>query len=512
MVGNDEGFIDLLQRAAKGDPRGVFALYDGKPITFAELNANAASFAAAMTEGGLSPGDRVAVMMRNSLDALAVIFGLGMAGVVWIPLNVQQRGDGLRYILEHAQPALVVADEDLVPTIADSGATVAANRIVVRGRGHQHDTVAGMLATGSSYVRPPPEADAPFAIMYTSGTTGQPKGVVVSHRMMRLAGEGAALASAVKRDDRMLVWEPLYHIGGAQLLTLPMTRGITLAFVERFSASRFWAQAREYRASHIHYLGGILQLLLKQPPSPRDRAHGVRVAWGGGCPVEIWSSFHERFGVEIRECYGMTEASSITTFNDRGVVGSVGTPVPWFSVEILKSDGTRATVGERGEIVVHTSSPGAIFPGYLDNPEATAKALHGGALFTGDIGSFDADRNLIFHGRMTESVRVRGENVSAWEVEHVVAKHPTIENCAMIGVAAEVGEQEIKLFVKLRYGAKLDSDELSSWLGARLAPYQNPRYLVIVDEFEWTPSQRIMKHKLSTRLDDCWDRLASRAA
>jgi crotonobetaine/carnitine-CoA ligase len=342
--------------------------------------------------------------------------------------------------------------------------------------------------------------------MYTSGTTGRPKGVLVSHRMLRLSGEAVALVSAVQPGDVMFMWEPLYHIGGAQMIVLPLIRDVTLALVEHFSASRFWSQVTSYHATHIHFLGGILQILLKQPPSALDRTHGARIAWGGGCPREIWRPFEERFGIEIRECYGMTECSSITTYNDNGTLGAVGKPPPWFNVTLIDKEGAPIPVGKRGEIVVRTSLPGAITRGYLSNPEATSRALRGDAFHTGDLGSFDSDGNMYFHGRLTDSVRVRGENVSAVEVEQVVAKHPAVEDCAMIGVAAEVGEQEIKLFVKRRSGASLTPLELSAWLAERVAPYQNPRYIVMVEEFERTASQRIMKHKLAALTAVTWDR------
>jgi crotonobetaine/carnitine-CoA ligase len=325
--------------------------------------------------------------------------------------------------------------------------------------------------------------------------------------MLRLAGEAVALVSAARDGDVLLVWEPLYHIGGSQLIVLPLLCDVTLAMVDRFSARRFWQDAKAYGATHIHYLGGILQILLKQPPDPLERSHGVRIAWGGGCPKEVWQPFEQRFGVEIRECYGMTEASSITTFNDTRTVGTVGRPVPWFTVALQDRNGGPAARGERGEIVVRSSRSDAIFPGYFRNPEATATALRDGALHTGDLGSFDDAGNLLFHGRMTDNVRCRGENVSAWEVEHVAAAHPDLEDCAMIGVAAEIGEQDIKLFVKPKPGVSIDVPALSAWLGHRLAPYQNPRYIAVVEDFERTPSQRIMKHKLSPGLDDCWNRL-----
>ena len=503
-----EGFLHLFDARRRTEPDRLFARFNGAPLSFSDLGRMADNFAASLRHRGLVPGDRVAAMLRNSPAAIATILGLARAGVVWVPVNVQQRGPGLKYILEHCEPRLIIVDADLVDTIRDCGAALQGVTIITHGNGDGEE-LERLLECDARFDDVIPRPADCLAICYTSGTTGNPKGVMLSHAMLRFAGEAVALVSAAREDDVFLMWEPLYHIGGMQLLVLPLIRDITLAMVDRFSAGRFWGEARTYGASHIHYLGGVLQILLKQPPSVLDRAHGVRIAWGGGCPRDVWRPFEERFGVQIRECYGMTEASSITTFNDSRLVGSVGRPVPLFSLELRNERDQPISTGERGEIVVRARSESALFSGYFRDPDATAKAIRGGMLYTGDLGTLDTEGNLTFLGRMTDSVRCKGENVSAWEVERVVVDHPAVEDCAIIGVVAEIGEQDIKLFVRPKPGEAIDPLSLSAWLAHRLPPYQNPRYIAVVSEFERTPSQRIMKHRLSRETSDCWDRLAS---
>jgi crotonobetaine/carnitine-CoA ligase len=500
----DAGFVGLFDSQARATPERPFARIGGEVLSFAALDRASRTFGAWLRVKGIGPGDRVALMLRNGATALSLMLALARKGSIWVPINTQAVGDSLAYVLGHAEPRLVIAESDRLPQISACGVGPAARAIAAEDARREAASLEAHEALG---VAPP--ADAPFAIMYTSGTTGRPKGVIVSHRMLRLSGEAAALIADPSPGDVLYVWEPLFHIGGAQMLVLPLIRAVTLTIAERFSARGFWTDVQAARASHIHFLGGILQILLRQPPGPLDRNHGVRIAWGGGCPADVWEAFEDRFGVRIRECYGMTECSSVTTANLDGPIGSVGKPVPWFDVAILDATGRAVGPGVRGEMVVTERLGGALTRGYFKDGDATARSFRGGAFLTGDLVSRDRHGNFYFHGRITDSVRVRGENVTALEVEGVVRTHPAVEDCAMIGVAAEVGEAEIKLFVIVRPGARLEPQELSAWLAERLARYQRPRYIAILEAFERTPSARIMKHTLSRRTDDCWDLAAA---
>lgn len=484
-----------LQRA--GDQCVVS--YEGTDVMGADMRARVSRIQARLRGRGLRAGDRVAVMSSNSVDHIALIYALILFGAVWVPVNVRLRGAGLAYVIEHSRPALLVFDADFAAAVSglDGVSACSLDEWVDAAEAGDDDALVG---------NPDVAPSDTLCIIYTSGTTGAPKGVMFTHRMLRIASEAALIVADVRTGDRAFLWEPLCHIGGAQMLMLPFLVDARLHVVNRFSSSRFWQQWQAARATHLHYLGGVLDVLRQLPASETPPAPSIRVAWGAGVSAQAWGAIRERFGCELRECYGMTECSSFATLNSSGTPGSIGAPLPWIRLELLDAGARPVPAGQIGEIVLSSDLEGVFMPGYLDNPEATAKAMRGGRLHTGDVARQLPNGEYAFVGRRTDSMRVRGENVSAWEVERVFAAHPSVKAAAAIGVPSEIGEQDIFLYVQFEEGHALAWEDLVDWARPRLATFQLPRYFAGIDRFDLTPSERIRKHLLPTSVADAWDR------
>ncbi len=514
----------LLERRAREDGDRAYCFFEDETITFSALDNKVNRLANGFLKLGLRAGDRVAVMLPNHPDHIYTLFALVKLGIVYVPVNVNLKGDSLDLLLNLSDPRAVVADRRYSGALGEVLARPRSVEFLVwRGEGGgdgipvRSSTTIDELSKGASPDAPPVPGAGPDDVLllsYTSGTTGMPKGAPLSDRMWRACAYGCGLASEVHEGEVMLMWEPIYHIGGSQVLHLCLMRRAAIAMLERFSATQFWDQARRYRATQIHYLGGILQMLLAQPPRPDDRSHQVRIAWGGGCTTEAWRPFEERFGVTIHEDYGMTECSSITTVNAECKLGSIGKPVDFFEVRIADEKGVPAPPNQFGEIQVRSKQPGLIIREYFRNPEATRAAIGADGWFrTGDLGSVDEEGFIYFRGRMKDCVRRGGENISAWEVERVINKHPDIEESALVGVKTEIGVDDLKIFLKVAPGhPRPDPAALIEWCEAHMPKFQVPRYVAFIDAFDKTPSQRIKKENLSRSTSDCWDRKASAAA
>lgn len=250
----------------------------------------------------------------------------------------------------------------------------------------------------------------PLCIIYTSGTTGAP-GVVFTHRMMRIASEAALKVADVRDGDRLFLWEPLCHIGGAQMLLLPFMENVTLHAVPRFSASQFWPQIERAGATQLHYLGGVLDILMQLPESAQPPTHTLRVAWGAGVSAPAWEPIQARLAAWLRECYGMTECASFATMNVTGKPGSIGRPLPWIDIELLDENGQPVAEGEAGEIVLASRVEGTFLPAYLHNPAATHAAMRHGKLHTGDRAPRCRRRLLLRRPSDRQHARAQRERV-----------------------------------------------------------------------------------------------------
>jgi crotonobetaine/carnitine-CoA ligase len=494
----------LMDAEAAAMPERVYCTFRGEALTFGALDAMVNRMANGLLARGLKPGDRVALMLPSHPDHIVAIFALAKVGLVRVPVNTALQGASLDHPFTAFAVDALIADTAYEAALAP----VLANhrlRLTV-WRGGASDSFAALLAHPDA--APPtvqPAADDIIAITPSSGTTGAPKGVLKSDRTLRAGPMCVLRITEAKPGDRMLFWEAMHHGAGVAVLIAAIMGRLTLGMVERFSASRFWAQAKEIGAARVHYLGSVLPMVLKQPPSPDDRSHGATIAWGGGCPAEIWPAVEDRFGVRIREGYGLSELITFTTLNLTGKVGSVGRTLSWYDVAVMDEAGREVPTGGTGELCFRAREPGLHFLGYFRNEAATASCLRDGWFRTGDRARQDADGDLFFLGRATDSVRRRGINISAWEVERVLLEHPDVEECALVGVPSELGEDELKIFIRLAAGAAPDPAGLIAWCRPRLPRFQVPRYVSYVEDFPRTPTQRVRKIELSRATSDSWD-------
>ncbi|MDR6871971.1 crotonobetaine/carnitine-CoA ligase [Bosea sp. BE125] len=496
----------LWDRRAASDPDHVYCRFQDESWTIGRLDAAINRLANALLATGLKQGDRVAVMLPSHPEHIIVIFALAKAGLLRIPVNTHLKGAALDFVFDRFEPHALIADAAYAEPLAPVLRRLPDLSVFWRG-GDDAQSLANLFERGSPL--PPPvtvAADDIIAITPSSGTTGEPKGVLKTDRSLRAGPMGTLALTGAGAGDVFLLWEPLHHGAGVAVLIAALMQPITLAMVEKFSASQFWEQVRRYDVTHIHYLGGVLPLLLKQPASPRDREHKVRMAWGGGCPLDVWRAFEERFGVSLYEGYGLSEMTTFVTINPEGRLGSCGRPLPFYEVRLLDEAGAEVAVGEPGEIVVLPREPGLAFKGYFRMEEAGAALVRDGWFSTGDLARRDEDGFLFYCGRKKDSVRRRGVNISAWEVERVVLTHDEIEECALIGVPSEMGDDDLKLFIRPAPGRALDPAGLVAWCEQRLPYFQIPRYIEGIDEFPKTPTQRIKKSELSRSVAGCFDR------
>jgi crotonobetaine/carnitine-CoA ligase len=508
---NTSGVENLIRARFAEAPDEVWLYFKESTFTWRDVISNAERVANGLLRLGIKPGEYVAIMAGNKPEFLWVYFGLLMIGVQVVPLNRWQRGMALRHMLNDSGSAAIIFDDELKDPIFEVRDSCPALRLMVtfgvlsEGIDANYDfLIAGSDGEPDVAVEIP---SRPAGILYTSGTTGPPKGIVSESYGDHLSP--LLQASCIEPGETMYACLPLIHGNALFVSALGSIRlRAKLALAERFSASRFWDDCRRYNAVQVSTLGGIIPLLMKQPPRPNDRDNPVRIALSVGCPAATWEEFQKRFDVRVVEWYGMSDAPG-NLINTQGKIGSVGKPAG--DAEFIVADDNDALLppGKRGQLLFR--HPAGRVTRYNNLPDVTDDSYRGGWFHSGDLAEMDAEGFFYFRGRMKEAIRRRGENISAWEVESVVDQHPMVRESAAFGLPSELGDEEVAIAVVLQPGAALAPKALLSYCEGRLAYYAMPRFIEFVDDLPKTGTQKIQKNVLKQRgvTAKTWDREAA---
>ncbi len=512
----------FLERRVARTPDKTLLSYRETRQSYAAFHDDALAAARALHQIGVRAGDTVCLMLPNGPDYLSLWFGSARLGAVKVPINVHLKGDGLAYIIEHSEANVLVITADLLDRVLEqSGAMAALESVIVIG---ERDALPDrfqrwddLLAESANRLLAATHDFAPealHAILYTSGTTGPPKGVMLSHHAyLNSARAFSRQFVGATAEDILYTSLPLFHCNAQAHTVLPaIDLNATMAIGDRFSASGFWREIHDHGATIFNSLAAMIPILCKQPESPLDRAHSARLTACAATPTDVWLEFEARFGVRIIEGYGLTETAGFCVNNPRDAVrvGTIGLPMDFVEVRIADADGDPLPAGERGEILLRAEPSNAFMDGYFKQPDQTAVAMRGGWFHTGDTGYAGADGYLSFVDRMKQSIRRRGENISSWEVETIVNAHPLVLESAAVGVPSDVGEEEVKICIVARAGETIDPLEIVQWCEARMAYFMVPRYVEFHDALPKTPTERVEKYKLKQAgAGAAWDREAA---
>jgi len=504
------GLEQAIRHHAATHPGDVWLKWKDGGYSYADVLSHTQQAANGLLALGVKPGERVAIMMGNRPEFLWVHFAIKFIGAHSVPINTSQRGATLQHILANSDSVAVVFENalrDAVLSVKDNVPTLRATVVADGPAGRGVDLTLEKLFDHPDR-EPQVDVTTPSAavgMMYTSGTTGPPKGVVATgYDMAPLQTVFAAIG--VKPGETMYTALPLFH-GNALLLSAigSLSLGAKLALAEKFSASRFWDDCRKYDAVEFNTLGGMISILMKQPPKPNDRDNPVRVVLSAACPANVWREFEQRFDVRLVEFYGMVDSPGFL-LNDVGKVGAMGKPIGGVDFRVVDDHENPLPAGKVGELVFrHPMGPLTL---YYKLPDATSEAYRGGWFHSGDLAEYDDEGFYYFRGRKKASMRRRGENISAWEIESVLNDHPAVLESAAYAVPSELGEDEVMVAVVVRPGDTLAPAELLDFCQGRMAHYAVPRYVDFVEEIPKTGTQRVQYGILRERgiAASAWDR------
>lgn len=509
--------VSKVHDTALQQPDKVAYHFMGKDTTYSEFDASVAQLASALQGLGVEKGDHVAFLLGNSPHFLLSLYATMGIGATAVPINPIYTPDEISYIIQNSDAKIVIAIDQLLPLIegAASAFTSVAHYIVCETEQDTAKKVAALpdqlsdrvhlfnaLMTGGARDITPVDVkeDDTAIILYTSGTTGSPKGAMLTHKNLYSNAKDVAEYLGFQAGDRVVATLPVFHVFALTVVVnAPLVKGAEILLVPRFSPADVFKVIQEKKATVFAGVPTMYNFLYQYPEGKKEDLESVRLAISGGSslPVALLHNFEEKFDVRVSEGYGLSEASPVTCFNpiDRErIPGSIGTNIVNVENKVVNELGEEVPDGEVGELIVRGPN---VMKGYYKMPEETKIALRDGWLYTGDLARRDESGYFYIVDRKKDLIIVGGYNVYPREVEEVLFEHKDVVEAAVIGVPDVDFGETVHAFVVLKKGAKEDVEQLKSYCAKKLVKYKVPKYIEFLEELPKNTTGKILRRSLS---------------
>jgi acyl-CoA synthetase (AMP-forming)/AMP-acid ligase II len=502
-VKRDVNWFSVLAHHAERTPERAMTVFEGRVTTYGEMATRAKALAAGLDARGVGPGQVVGLLAYNCPEFLESIFAANYLGAIAMPVNWRLAAPEVRYILEHSEAAGLVCDGALVELADEASAGMnALVRACIDPDPPSGWTSLDDLRTGlAPAVRPLTDADDVHRLMYTSGTTGRPKGVMLTHANLAWKNLAHLVEFGFTADDLGLACGPLYHVGALDLTTTTLiAAGATIIVHRVFEAAAVVDEFERSRVTTVWLAPAMVNALMALPDIEQRDLSSVRVIINGGekMPIPLIERIQRVFpSAWFADAYGLTETVSGDTFLDRDNIvrklGSVGRPCLHLEVQVWDDEGQPVAAGKPGEVVLRGPK---VFKGYWRDPEASAQAFAGGWFHTGDIGVMDEDGYLFIVDRLKDMIVSGGENIAGSEVERVLYEHDAVLEAAVVGRPDPRWGEVPVAFVVLGSGQSATGEELIAHCAGQLAKFKVPKDVTFLEALPRNPSGKVLKREL----------------